>query len=603
MPDSCCLPCLGGLCCGGILGLLGGSGEVKHKGHTGDDAFKARLEKKAEASARVSDLGWLNDIAEDAWPRVESFLQDLVRDQIEPMVDGKLPGPMKGAVQFVNVKLGRSAPDLGPILVSKIPAKNGRAGFLQMQIGIDFTSELQIELTALRIPIGMKHVSFRGLLTVELSEGLPLTNKPPFFGSVVMYFINAPEIELDFTGLANVADMPMLQHIIRGTIKKVLGKVMVIPARIAVDMDKDDDVANLDLKYPDPIGVLQIVVKSAYDLKAADTAFFSKNRTSDPYVVIEVGRSSWTSSVMKATTSPTWPEGTVAYLPVYSKEQRMNFEIYDDDRFSADDLLGQALNVDISTWLQPGETPRTLELKLEGDAAGTLCLETTWLVLPPYRSAKPGPLLYLAAKVGGVTGVAPTFTPPFKIHLSYGAHSVETNGSHPEAGSAPLAKAMHKVCCGLAQRNMSAEVIAEITDLDPERVNYIVAAGGDSVKAQKIAKEATAKRAATTPRFEEVIHLLLPVDENIETESAMLEIKDKGGKSVAPPLQVPFARVLPRSDTSGRRTWGGEMVGPFHLHKTQAGLGWERPGASFVGNPEPGMQIEATIVARWLHSC
>ena len=55
---------------------------------------------------------------------------------------------------------------------------------------------------------------------------------------------------------------------------------------------------------PDPIGVLQITVLEARSLPAADFSF--AGGSSDPYVVVRIGQSSWQTAKRHKTLAPVW---------------------------------------------------------------------------------------------------------------------------------------------------------------------------------------------------------------------------------------------------------------------------------------------------------
>eukprot|EP00438_Fugacium_kawagutii_P006913 Skav203579 [mRNA] locus=scaffold935:81650:82320:+ [translate_table: standard] len=71
----------------------------------------------------------------------------------------------------------------------------------------------------------------------------------------------------------------------RSTILSAVQGVAVLPARVAVDLNEDDEMDQADLSYPAPRGVLRVLVKSAQQLPAADLTL--SGATSDPYGGIE----------------------------------------------------------------------------------------------------------------------------------------------------------------------------------------------------------------------------------------------------------------------------------------------------------------------------
>jgi len=140
-----------------------------------------------------------------------------------------------------------------------------------MQIGIDFKSGLDVELTAMGIPIGITDFFLKGDLVCLFTP--PMT-QPPFFGGVQVYFPNPPDIGLNFVGAAKVTEIPGLRGAVRGAIDGAVGGVCVLPRRIAVDMNEEDDVDIIDLTYPEPIGILRFTLWSGAKLVASDVSIF-----------------------------------------------------------------------------------------------------------------------------------------------------------------------------------------------------------------------------------------------------------------------------------------------------------------------------------------
>ena len=63
----------------------------------------------------------------------------------------------------------------------------------------------------------------------------------PFFAGVTVFFVDPPELDMDFTGAADFVDLPVLRQVVRSTILDAVRGLAVLPARIAVDLNPDDD--------------------------------------------------------------------------------------------------------------------------------------------------------------------------------------------------------------------------------------------------------------------------------------------------------------------------------------------------------------------------
>merc|ERR1712194_711187 len=156
---------------------------------------------------------------------------------------------------------------------------------------------------------------------------------------------------------------------------------MVLPARLAFDLDPNDSVDQVDLTYPEPIGVLRLLVKSGRDLRGDDFVF-TGGKTSDPYVIVALGQQTWRSKTVNKSTSPVWAHGNITDFLVFDREQEMKVTVFDEDLLSADDLLGAASDLIAERFIgRPAPVDETLPLKFDGEPAGDLTISTRWFHL------------------------------------------------------------------------------------------------------------------------------------------------------------------------------------------------------------------------------
>jgi len=109
---------------------------------------------------------------------------------------------------------------------------------------------------------GVRHLVLCGTLSIVLRP----SSQPPFFGGLEVFFLNTPKLNLDFTGLAKVADFPGVSSVIRSTIMDVVNQSMVLPARIMYDVEDPDAQGIADQQFLEPLGILRITVRSAQNL-------------------------------------------------------------------------------------------------------------------------------------------------------------------------------------------------------------------------------------------------------------------------------------------------------------------------------------------------
>mmetsp|Transcript_67084 Transcript_67084/g.216348 ORF Transcript_67084/g.216348 Transcript_67084/m.216348 type:complete len:771 (-) Transcript_67084:70-2382(-) len=552
----------------------------------------------------------LNSLVTLLWPRIDEYVGKLVHEQIEPSINASLPSMFQGSVKFTKVSLGASSPCLGPLHVEHLP----ESGDIELHLGIKFASDLDVELTAVSVPIGISKISLEGAVVCLLAPPLA---KPPFFGGVQVFFPNPPEVEINFVGAARVADIPGLRGAVRGAVAGSIADVCVLPRRIAVDLDEEDSVDITDLTFPEPMGVLRFTLWSGSDLVASDVNLFGA-ATSDPYVVGALGIQSWTSPTVKKTLNPVWggEDGVTVDFLVHNTCQALSLKVFDYDFGSSDDLIGVAHPMHVSS-LYHGKSAKQHEVELHtattGASAGKLSFSARLLSLTSERPTAQlqGPsVAHLSAKILSASGLSSTAEYPFTVRVrllaagdTAGGGQAAGGGHEPSSASEPargrsenlaqqssrlsyrssrstllggslnravlaegattasvpqpqqqLAEALGKVCIALADRGTAAPQISEILDVEQRQVEHFLASQQDPAEAEKAARTAALERAATAPTFNHVLQMLLPAVE--ELGAVEIALLDKRKKSVAA-VEVPMLKILGAASM--------RLEGPFQL--------------------------------------
>ncbi|XAR63646.1 hypothetical protein NMG60_11023664 [Bertholletia excelsa] len=91
------------------------------------------------------------------------------------------------------------------------------------------------------------------------------------------------------------------------------------------------------------MGLLKIKVKRGINLVVKDT------RSSDPYVVIQAGNEKLKTKVIKKNCNPLWNEELT--LSIKDPKVPILLTVYDKDRFSEDDKMGDA-EIDIGPYIE-----------------------------------------------------------------------------------------------------------------------------------------------------------------------------------------------------------------------------------------------------------
>lgn len=498
----------------------------------------------------------LNQLLSILWPRVGTYVEDLVHNSIAPSINASLPGMLKGGVQFTKVSLGDSSPLLGPIIVEH-DKKNGR---IEMHVGLDISSELDIELTAMGMPIGITQFHLKGDLVMLMA---PPMHKPPFFGGVQVYFPNPPDVGLNFVGAAKVANLPGLRGAVRGAIDGGVNGVCVLPRRIAVDLNDDDDLDIIDLSYPEPVGILRFTLWSAASLVASDISFLG-TASSDPYVVASLGIKTWTSPHVSKNLNPEWGEGAglTVDFPVHDDCQVLSLKVFDYDFGTADDLIGMVKSPDVRDLVRAGTGKQPLQLmKEDGESGGgsltiSACLLTLATEEPSQPLAVSGPSeAHLSAKVLNVKGLKEGSEYPFKVRVQL----VKSEGDSLPAGMPSVQQAKKK------STGASFDVATKKPPSAKLKPSKTVALGG-SIKMKTLAEATTnnshpKEQKDLNEAFKDIAkrlyeRKLTPGD----MQTSWTWVKDRSSASLQPPISM-RTRLRRRKRSSSRRTSSGPAFG------------------------------------------
>ncbi|KAJ0048936.1 hypothetical protein Pint_17068 [Pistacia integerrima] len=110
------------------------------------------------------------------------------------------------------------------------------------------------------------------------------------------------------------------------------------------------------------LGLLRIRVKRGINLAVRDV------RSSDPYVVVKMGKQKLKTRVIKKDVNPEWNEDLT--LSITDPNVPIKLTVYDHDTFSKDDKMGDA-EFDIKSYIE------ALKMNLNGLPSGTIISRIT----------------------------------------------------------------------------------------------------------------------------------------------------------------------------------------------------------------------------------
>ncbi|XP_061205433.1 extended synaptotagmin-2 isoform X2 [Neopsephotus bourkii] len=314
---------------------------------------------------------WLNKTVKQMWPFICQFIEKLFRETIEPAVRGA--NNHLSTFSFTKIDIGHQPLRINGV---KVYTENvdKRQIILDLQISFVGNCEIDLEIKRYFCRAGVKSIQIHGTMRVILE---PLIGDMPLIGALSLFFLRKPLLEINWTGLTNLLDVPGLNGLSDTIILDIISNYLVLPNRITVPLVSEVQIAQL--RFPMPKGVLRIHFIEAQDLEAKDTYLkgIVKGK-SDPYGIIRVGNQIFQSKVIKENLNPKWNE--VYEALVYEHPgQELEIELFDEDP-DKDDFLG-SLMID----LIEVEKERLLDewFTLDEVSKGKLHLKLEWLTLMP----------------------------------------------------------------------------------------------------------------------------------------------------------------------------------------------------------------------------
>lgn len=321
------------------------------------DSLTKDLQRSLEAG-KQHRVSFLTEIIEELWDYLNIAGADTIRATLEPMLS-----EMRPAILVSKMDLGKVPPRLDNIVVHKI---NKDVGYLKFDMDVVWDGQCDIQLKANYIgSFGVKAMKLKGRMSVLLK---PLTNQLPVVSAIQYAFINPPALKLEFTGLAQVADLHVIHDSIYKIINDTMAGMIVLPNRMLYKMVLSNNFLDT---YHAPLGIARITliggsgfVEEQRSLRAPDVP--------DVYCLTTVGCSDeWKTSTIKNSMSPEWKES--ADFLFTDHQQLVQIEAWDEDAgaLDPDDFLGQT-KVSVGELLLRGRTMDTKLVDKEGKETGAV---------------------------------------------------------------------------------------------------------------------------------------------------------------------------------------------------------------------------------------
>uniref|UniRef100_A0A8C9TX96 Extended synaptotagmin 2 n=1 Tax=Scleropages formosus TaxID=113540 RepID=A0A8C9TX96_SCLFO len=317
----------------------------------------------------VERVEWLNKTVKQMWPYICQFVEKLFRETIEPAVKGA--SPHLSTFCFTKIDLGDK-----PIRVNgvKVYGENvdKRQIIMDLQISFVGNTEIDVDIKRYYCRAGIKSIQLHGVLRVIME---PLLGDMPLVGALALFFLKKPLLDINWTGLTNMLDIPGLNGLCDNLIQDIICNNLVLPNRITVPLVGESQLEKL--RFPMPKGVLRIHFLEAQDLVGKDKFLRGLIKgKSDPYGVIQIGNQLFQSKTIKETVHPKWNEVYEALVYEHSG-QHLEIELFDEDP-DKDDFLG-SLMIDMAELYKEQLVDEWFVL--DEVSSGKLHLKLEWLSL------------------------------------------------------------------------------------------------------------------------------------------------------------------------------------------------------------------------------
>ncbi|XP_048040769.1 extended synaptotagmin-2 isoform X3 [Megalobrama amblycephala] len=319
----------------------------------------------------VERVEWLNKTVKQMWPYVCQFVEKLFKGTIEPAI--KEANAHLSTFSFTKIDLGDNPLRINGV---KVYSENvdKRQIIMDLQISYVGNTEIDVDIKRYYCRAGIKSIQLHGVLRVILE---PLLGNMPLVGALSLFFLKKPLLDINWTGLTNILDIPGINGFSDHMIQDIISTYMVLPNRITVPLIGEVELAQL--RFPMPKGVLRIHFLEAQNLEVKDTYLGGLIKgKSDPYGMLLVSNQLFRSKTIKECVHPKWNEVYEALVYEHSG-QHLEIELFDEDP-DKDDFLG-SLMIDLSELHKEQKVDEWFDL--EEVTTGKLHLRLEWLSLYP----------------------------------------------------------------------------------------------------------------------------------------------------------------------------------------------------------------------------
>lgn len=179
--------------------------------------------------------------------------------------------------------------------------------------------------------VGIKELRWTGRLSILMR---PLLTSLPLIGAVQVSMITHPELQMDFTGVANLAEIGPLERIVKMVLKNVISSMIVLPNRFLYKLTDSVDYFKV---YHAPIGIISVAIERGRGFTKEKKLGLIKV-IPDLYCKATFALEEMKTNVQMNNVAPFWGESKSFILS--DIDQCFKLNCYDKDTISRDDLVG-----------------------------------------------------------------------------------------------------------------------------------------------------------------------------------------------------------------------------------------------------------------------
>ncbi|XP_042616444.1 extended synaptotagmin-2-like isoform X2 [Cyprinus carpio] len=490
----------------------------------------------------VERVEWLNKTVKQMWPYVCQFVEKLFKETIEPAI--KEANAHLSTFSFTKIDLGDQPLRINGV---KVYSENvdRRQIIMDLQISYVGNTEIDVDVKRYYCRAGIKSIQLHGVLRVILE---PLLGNMPLVGALSLFFLKKPLLDINWTGLTNILDIPGLNGFSDHMIQDIISTYMVLPNRITVPLIGEVELAQL--RFPMPKGVLRIHFLEAQNLEIKDTYLGGLIKgKSDPYGMLLVCNQLFRSKTIKECLHPKWNEVYEALIYEHSG-QHLEIELFDEDP-DKDDFLG-SLMIDLTELHKEQKVDEWFDL--EEVTTGKLHLRLEWLSLYP-SAEKLNQVLWSIRANDNLSSTL------LVVYLDSASNLPSVFEGSFGCGNLKERRASGLVFCENPDSLCRTLFSGKKVSIDPNP--FVKLTVGQKMYTSKV------RYKTSDPLWEEAFHFLI---KNPHTQELEIEVKDSKHKCSLGCMRVALGSLLKEADMTLNQQFPLQNSGPNSTLKLKMAL-------------------------------